>query len=190
MSKNCLVDDCPKYAYLSGYCNAHYLRLQRTGSPTGSRRKTPEERFWSKVEKTDGCWNWTAYIMPQGYGRMNVNGKLVMVHRLAYEFAKGPVPEGMEVDHVCFHRACVNPDHLRLTTHKQNNEHMKGAQRGSASGVRGVYKTGHRWQVKVGHNGRSHYIGLYKTMAEAEAVAIATRNEWFTHNDLDRKAIA
>ena len=185
----CAVADCAKGSYIRGYCNAHYLRWQRTGSPTGSLRKTPSERFWSKVDKSADCWTWTAYIMPGGYGQFGyASGQLVLAHRFAYADTYGPIPDGMEVDHICFHRACVRPEHLRLTTHKQNNEHLQGAQRNSSTQVRGVFPSSpNRWQVKVGHHGKSHYVGLYKSVAEAEAAAIEARNELFTHNDVDRR---
>lgn len=185
----CAVPECPKDSYLRTYCNAHYLRLQRTGSPTGSQRKTVEQRFWSKVDKGGDCWNWTAYVMPLGYGQFGrATGVKVLAHRLSYELANGPIPSGMEVDHRCFNRICVRPEHLRLTTHKQNNEHRQGAQKNSATGVRGVYPaSANRWQVKVGHNNNSLYLGIYKSIAEAESAAIAARNELFTHNDVDRR---
>lgn len=186
----CAVPECPKDSYLRTYCNAHYLRLQRTGSPTGSLRKTAAQRFWSKVDKSGDCWTWTAHVMPLGYGLFTrTGGGHVLAHRFAHELEHGPIPAGMEVDHRCFNRACVNPDHLRLATHKQNNEHRKGAHRNSKSGIRGVYwrEDCQKWEVKVGHHGKSNHIGLFTSAAEAEAVAIATRKQLFTHNDVDRR---
>jgi hypothetical protein len=189
MSKpTCAVDECPKESYLRGWCNAHYLRNQRTGSPTGSQRKTAEERFWEKVQKTDTCWNWMAYTMPTGYGQFGISvGKLILAHRFAYEAVNGSIPQDKELDHTCFNRSCVNPSHLRLASRKQNSEHRRGAlANNKSSGVRGVYPVGNRWMARVGHNGKTHYLGLFATIAEAEAVAIATRIELFTHNDVDR----
>jgi hypothetical protein len=78
-------------------------------------------RFWNKVEPTDnGCWLWTAYIGPGGYGVFNFNGPSRVAHRIAYEVLVGPVPEGMECDHLCRVRHCVNPAHLEAVTSREN----------------------------------------------------------------------
>lgn len=77
-------------------------------------------RFWSKVEKTNNCWNWTAASTPLGYGRFSSQGKLVYAHRYSYELFKDDIPDGLELDHLCRNPSCVNPDHLDVITHKEN----------------------------------------------------------------------
>lgn len=149
-----------------------------------------EERFWSKVDKSagDGCWPWTASRDRNGYGQFGLGGKMRRAHRVAYELATGrPIPAGMQVDHRCRNRPCVRPDHLRLATNKQNQENHRGAQRNSSSGVRGVHwaKRDQRWQGQVKHHGKRIHVGLFDSLAEAEAAAIAKRKELFTHNDSD-----
>jgi hypothetical protein len=80
-----------------------------------------EPRFWAKVEKTDGCWNWTgSRTAPGWHGRISVNGRLVMAHRVSWELHYGPVPEGMSVLHACDNAGCVRPDHLMLGTQVAN----------------------------------------------------------------------
>lgn len=84
-----------------------------------------EARFWAKVEKTDGCWNWTASRSgPMRYGRMVVDGHTEAAHRIAWTLANGPIPDGLRVLHECDNPACVRVEHLRLGTQSQN---MRGA---------------------------------------------------------------
>lgn len=85
-----------------------------------------EERvrlFWSKVHKTPTCWIWIAGIQ-NGYGRFYVGPNNIPAHKFAYELLVGPVPEGLQLDHVkargCLTRACVNPTHLEPVTRHEN----------------------------------------------------------------------
>lgn len=84
------------------------------------------DRFWSKVEKTDGCWLWTGSTHPFGYGQLSTSHgeRPARAHRLAYELAHGNIPSGMHVLHACDNPRCVRPDHLMLGTPKDN---MRGA---------------------------------------------------------------
>ena len=66
------------------------------------------------------CWLWTKCKNSDGYGRMRVNGVLEQVHRVSYEIFVGPIPEGLELDHTCRNRACINPAHLEPVTHLEN----------------------------------------------------------------------
>lgn len=78
-------------------------------------------RFAAKVEKNrKGCWLWTGRVLPTGYGQFFYNGKHRRAHRVAYEWAMGPIPEGLEIDHLCRVRNCVNPKHMEAVTHREN----------------------------------------------------------------------
>lgn len=67
-----------------------------------------------------GCWEWVGGKSGTGYGCWKVNGKTRRAYRVMYERAKGPVPEGKELDHLCRNRLCVNPDHLEPVTRREN----------------------------------------------------------------------
>lgn len=77
-------------------------------------------RFWSKVNRAGDCWLWVASLGPNGYGQFNAGSSIVRAHRFAYEAAVGPVPAGLELDHLCRVRRCVNPAHLEPVTHRDN----------------------------------------------------------------------
>lgn len=88
-----------------------------------------EERFWSKVEKTDTCWIWTAAKI-NGYGVFWHSGKNMKAHRLSYEAAFSPIPIGLYVLHHCDVPSCVNPAHLFLGTQRDNIQDMDSKGRG------------------------------------------------------------
>lgn len=77
-------------------------------------------RLNSRTVSTDtGCLIWQG-ATTEGYGRINLNGSLRLAHRVAYEAAVGPIPEGMSLDHLCRVRACINPAHLEPVTSRTN----------------------------------------------------------------------
>lgn len=81
---------------------------------------TLPERFWQKVRATDSCWIWTGAVQSKGYGSYSNGGVRHSAHRLAYEDAFGQIPDGMQIDHRCRVRQCVNPAHLDAVTAKEN----------------------------------------------------------------------
>lgn len=135
----CSVDGCGRSHRSRGLCGLHHQRWLAHGDPlkviAPSERRRPEpislaERFWPKVNKSGPvpehrpelgpCWLWTGCV--QRYGRIKLEGtkRVAFAHRVSYEWAKGPVPDGLELDHLCRVTACVNPDHLEAVTHSEN----------------------------------------------------------------------
>jgi putative hemolysin len=74
----------------------------------------------SMPEPNTGCWLWLSTLDRDGYGQLNRRYKTYKAHRFAYTVLRGPVPDGMVLDHICRVRSCVNPDHLRPVTHAEN----------------------------------------------------------------------
>lgn len=88
------------------------------------------------VDTESGCWNWTRG-KSKGYGAINANGRMWAAHRVSYERAKGPIPEGMSVCHSCDNPACINPAHLFIGTHRDNMLDKERKGRGNHVGLSG-----------------------------------------------------
>lgn len=82
------------------------------------------ERFWGKIEKTDGCWIWKASLDGKGYGQVNIGGRIKRAHRVSFELIRGEIPSGLSVLHSCDNRKCVRPDHMFLGTALDNVRDM------------------------------------------------------------------
>lgn len=88
--------------------------------PIGSVRFTVDDPRIEMIPEA-GCWLWVGYVHPAtGYGWAPMKGRSSLAHRRVYETVRGPIPDGMTLDHRCRVRSCVNPDHLRVCTHREN----------------------------------------------------------------------
>jgi hypothetical protein len=94
-------------------------RAERYRRGAVTHRQTSIRRFWGLVVKSDGCWLWLGSKSEHGYGYSGLFG-LKWAHRVAYRLCVGPIPEGLELDHLCRVPSCVNPEHLEPVTHREN----------------------------------------------------------------------
>ena len=120
--RTCAVDGCGRTPIGWDFCARHYRNWRFTRDPL-----TPpipwQARFMTKIGHLDGsdCWMWLGALNPEtGYGYFNQEGTIRLAHQVAYELGHGPMPAGLEPDHTCVNRPCVNWDHLEAVTHREN----------------------------------------------------------------------
>lgn len=107
---------------------------------------TPTDvRFFKFVDKWyDGCWRWMGGFHHSGYGLFTpYQSKTVWAHRFSYELAKGPIPDGLVIDHLCRVPSCVNPDHLEAVTPRENA--LRGNTIPAANAAKTHCKNGHEY---------------------------------------------
>lgn len=113
-----------------GWCAKHYRRWYRHGDPLATSRIVGDDlaRFWSYVdvdgpvvrEELGRCWSWSGATSPDGYGILCIAKQTTYMPRFSYELEHGPIAAGLEPDHLCRNRNCVNPGHLEPVTHREN----------------------------------------------------------------------
>ncbi len=120
----CNHPTCTSLNRAKGYCLRHYKVWRRRGT---TEPITAEQRFFSKVRQVDDCWIWHN-TDGAGYGTyFNDNKQHWLPHRWAYTFLRAEIPEGLDLDHLCRNRGCVNPWHLEPVTHRVNVQRGVGS---------------------------------------------------------------
>lgn len=173
--KTCDIEDCERKHYGRGWCERHYRRWRKHGDPLVTLTYSdPEQAFLARTEPIVGDpahLIWTGATNGDGYGQLSVNGRMVQAHRYAWERERGPIPDGVEVDHTCWERSCVNTDHLRLATHAENARNLSGVRKNGRDLPRGVYRHRRGYRAQVGLNGTTHHLGTFSTVEEASRAA-------------------
>lgn len=188
----CIIDGCEKHILARGWCGSHYGRWKRWGDPLTKllRYNTPDERFKAYTEWRGECLVWTGSLN-SGYGQMRVGEGPMLAHRYAYVRAHGEIAEGLEIDHICRVRACVNIQHLRAVTRQQNMENMSPLSSTNSSGYRNVcwVRQGRVWRVQMRTKGvpiKPLCFPPYELhVAAYKARELRLQNKTF--NDHDRK---
>lgn len=186
--RTCSIESCEDKHVARGYCEKHYRAAKHRGEFQVTQWASDADRFWSKVNKGEGCWDWGGARRGPGYGAFRIggrlDGKIIPAHRFSYELVNGPIPDGLVIDHICRNPSCVRPDHLRACTQQHNVEYRRGANRNNrSSGVRNVQSSGSKskpWKVVIRHDRKHLNFGTYATIEEAEAVAIRERAKLHT----------
>lgn len=137
------------------------------------------DRFWAKVNKTEGCWEWTGAKGRGGYGQLYVDGKDVRAHRVSWELHHGPIPKGMFVCHHCDNQPCVRPEHLFIGDNAANMRDAFAKGRHSTPWMRrgAIRKT----QCKHGHpfTPENTYVNVNKNKRFCRACARRRSNAYY-----------
>lgn len=144
----CSVEGCESGGRIvRGTCIPCYYSKRKSGEIDVLQRPTVAQRLAAGlVRMPNGCLEWTRRVKVDGYGQINVAGKAVTTHRLAWELANGPIPEGLGVLHHCDNPPCCDPTHLFLGTQAENNADMYAKDRGvSANAIKQYCKHGHEF---------------------------------------------
>lgn len=126
------------------------------------------ERMARFTNKTTECWLWLGAIKESGYAQIKLAGRSPMVHRVSYELAKGPIPAGLQLDHLCRVRNCINPDHLEAVTAAEN------VRRGTS--VPGV--NARKIHCKRGHQLSGLNLRIVKNGRECKICSRAAVRQW------------
>lgn len=118
------------------------------------------ERFWSKVDMTNSCWEWIGYKNKDGYGTIKIKGKWYLAHRFLYQTMLEHITKGLQIDHLCRNRGCVNIHHLEPVTIKEN------LQRGNTTSSVNARKT----QCSKGHDLPIYISGKHRRCVPCKKV--------------------
>ena len=116
---------------------------------------TLPSRIWNQVQPTpDSCWFWLGPKHTHGYGLTTIDGRTRYAHRVMYENAIGPIPSGLQIDHLCEEKSCVNPEHLEAVTPYENCVRSEGTAKRGATQTH--CKRGHEFTAENTYRPSTH----------------------------------
>lgn len=156
--------------------------------------KTIAERLWEKVDKTGDCWLWTRSLtIGNRYGGLSVDGRMRPAHRVAYELTVGPIPDGLELDHLCRNTRCVRPAHLEPVTHRENMRRGQGwagqNARKSTCARHGIALSQRRWG-RICTECAKERNAAYRRRKGGVDIATARRATWASRTPAERAEIS
>lgn len=116
------------------------------------------QRLIAKITTHADCWLWTGGKDHKGYGQIKIDGKQARAHRASFEFFRGAIPEGKQLDHLCRNRACIRPDHLEPVTPRENT--LRGHTIAAAQAALTQCPRGHRYDgsnLRLSNHGRRRH---------------------------------
>ena len=118
----CSLDGCNGTHQARGYCFKHWKKWRKYGDPLGGYAPlTAREYLDANTTRAGECLEWTGAFLSNGYGSVGIRSLgAALAHRLAYRESVGPIPDGLQIDHLCRNRACVNPEHLEAVPQEVN----------------------------------------------------------------------
>lgn len=182
MTPTCSIVDCDRPVHGRGWCKRHNQVARRhNGDPLGARRYvtgTVEERWWAYVDKTDTHWLWTGATTEAGdrptphvYGVLSVDGTPRRAHRIGWELLVGPIPDGLQIDHVCRETLCVRPHpaHLEPVTNRENTIRGEAPEQNRQWRLALTHcKRGHAFADHAYHNGKQRVCRPCQRIRAAE----------------------
>lgn len=131
-------------------------------------------RFWSRVDRSGDCWVWTGARTLSGYGRFYIASKPnTAAHRFSWELLRGAVRDGLQLDHLCRNRLCVNPAHLEPVTLRVNV--LRGVGHSAVNAVKTHCVSGHEFTLE-------NTIDRPRGRRECRECSRRQHREWYARN--------